>query len=153
MSGSPEKASEASKILRLVAASAQAKATKAASAPEKDELYRLEKARLENGELEVRNTALTKEIERAGHLHVLRISTLIALFLLVVGWLSFVIKAIWLSAAYGNEPYMTLHPDHVFSLSDNVLITFITSTTASVIGIFLIAAKWLFPSNGKSTTD
>lgn len=33
-----------------------------------------------------------------------------------------------------------------FSLSDKVLIAFITSTTATVVGIFLIVAKWLFPS-------
>jgi hypothetical protein len=32
-----------------------------------------------------------------------------------------------------------------FTLSDKVLIAFITSTTASVIGIFIIVAKWLFP--------
>jgi len=33
-----------------------------------------------------------------------------------------------------------------FALSDKVLIAFITSTTASVIGIFYVVAKWLFPA-------
>ena len=31
-----------------------------------------------------------------------------------------------------------------FYLSDNVLIALITSTTVNVIGIFVIAARWLF---------
>lgn len=142
---------QASDILRLVSSSAREKASRAATTPAKDDLYKLEKARLENGRLEMRNSALEAEIKRDGHLHLLRIITLVALFGLVAVWLGFVIKAIWLSAAYGNESYMGLNPDHVFKLSDSVLITFITSTTASVIGIFLIAANWLFPTNGKST--
>jgi hypothetical protein len=35
----------------------------------------------------------------------------------------------------------------IFSLPERVLIAFITSTTATVVGIFLIVAKWLFPAN------
>lgn len=36
-----------------------------------------------------------------------------------------------------------------FSLSDGVLIAFITSTTATVIGIFVLVVAWLFPSRYK----
>ena len=36
-----------------------------------------------------------------------------------------------------------------FNISDNVLIALITSTTASVLGLYVIVAKWLFPNNDK----
>lgn len=38
-----------------------------------------------------------------------------------------------------------------FHLSDTVLITLISSTTASIIGIFLIVLHWLFPKEKKDT--
>lgn len=38
-----------------------------------------------------------------------------------------------------------------FHLSDTVLITLISSTTASIIGIFLIVLHWLFPKEKKET--
>jgi|GEM_PF-4870000 len=64
------------------------------------------------------------------------------LFWLIVSWLSAVIILIAMAGfrAWG------------FSLSDSVLIAFITSTTVSVLGLFIVAAKWLFPSD-KSTHD
>ena len=49
---------------------------------------------------------------------------------------------------YFNNPECQIRCVY-FSLSDNVLIAFITSTTATVIGIFYIVAKWLFPSPQK----
>ncbi len=56
------------------------------------------------------------------------------LFGLVSIWLSAVIVTIFLCGfAYID-----------FNLSDSVLIAFITSTTTSVIGLFLLVARWLF---------
>lgn len=40
-----------------------------------------------------------------------------------------------------------------FTLSENILIAFITSTTATVIGIFIIVANWLYPSARKEAKD
>ena len=37
-----------------------------------------------------------------------------------------------------------------FHLSDKVLMTFITATTADVLALFLIVAKWLFPTSSIS---
>ncbi|MBV7434523.1 hypothetical protein KRX19_05725 [Cardiobacteriaceae bacterium TAE3-ERU3] len=39
-----------------------------------------------------------------------------------------------------------------FKLSDNVLIVLLTTTTATVLGLFAIAARWLFP-NSKNTKE
>ncbi|MGK0456567.1 MAG: hypothetical protein ACJAUA_000869 [Zhongshania aliphaticivorans] len=58
------------------------------------------------------------------------------LFGLVGAWLVAVTVTIFLSGfGYRN-----------FHLSDSVLIAFITSTTTSVIGLFLLVARWLFGS-------
>lgn len=80
------------------------------------------------------------------------------LFLLTCIWLSSVLMFVGLTGLKGTIPFpfywtpASLNLDcsycwrFYFSLSDKVLIAFITSTTASVIGIFVIVAKWLFPS-------
>lgn len=59
------------------------------------------------------------------------------LFILTVVWLAIVIIFLFLQATAKN----------FFSLSDTVLVAFITSTTVSVIGLFVIVGKWLFPSD------
>ena len=69
------------------------------------------------------------------------------LFLLTVFWLIVVVLfvlATGLSYAHLNNPDCVENCAK-FSLSENILIAFITSTTATVIGIFIIVAKWLFP--------
>lgn len=65
------------------------------------------------------------------------------LFLLVLSWLVFVAFCV-LSAAYGWWG---------FSLSPNVLIALITSTTATVIGLFHYVAKWLYHLPPIATPD
>ncbi|ABQ13594.1 hypothetical protein [Dichelobacter nodosus] len=52
-------------------------------------------------------------------------------------WLGFV-AAVVLSAGFGWWQ---------FQLSNPVLIALLTTSTAIVLGIFAIAAKWLFPKN------
>lgn len=141
----------ADELYKKLAPSAAAVAEKAAS-EEGDGLIERERQQLEIEQLRTKNRAATDANTRERHLHCTRIVTLIALFALVVVWLSFVIKAIWLCAHYGNEPYVSTHPGNTFQISDQVLIAFITSTTVSVIGIFLIAAKWLFPQNGGTSS-
>ena len=56
------------------------------------------------------------------------------LFGLVSVWLLAVIITIFLTGFSYRD----------FKLNDSVLITFITSTTTSVIDLFLLVARWLF---------
>ena len=65
------------------------------------------------------------------------------LFWLIVGWLSVVVAFVALAGfhAWG------------FLLSDAILIAFITSTTVSVLGLFIVAAKWLFPSSRSPSSN
>ena len=58
------------------------------------------------------------------------------LFWLIVAWLFIVVIFVALTATLGSS----------FHLSDSVLIAFITSTTLGVLGLFVIVARWLFPS-------
>jgi len=65
------------------------------------------------------------------------------LFWLIVVWLAFVVTYVGLTASTGGK----------FKLSDSVLIAFITSSTVSVLGLFVLAAKWLFPSPPKDNPN
>ena len=62
------------------------------------------------------------------------------IFWLVCSWLVCVAVSVFLA---GFKIYN-------FSLSDKVLITFITSTTVNVVGLFVVVAKWMFPSNNNT---
>jgi len=83
--------------------------------------------------LQIENDGLRDELEAAKDVHALRKEYIPKLFYLTVGWLSTVLVFVGLVAR------------GIFVLSDKVLIALITSTTVSVIGIFMLAAKWLFP--------
>ena len=63
-----------------------------------------------------------------------RLVLLIALFTLIVVWICSVIVITLFEGFHFRG----------FSLSEKVLITYITTTTASVFGLFYIGAKWLF---------
>lgn len=87
----------------------------------------------ETASLELEGTK--DELITARDLHATRKEYTSKLFRLIVVWLSIVVLFVFLSA--------TLKPR--FTLSDSVLIAFITSTTVSVLGLFVLVAKWLFP--------
>ncbi len=73
-------------------------------------------------------------------IHFVRLIGLALLFALVVAWLSFILYFIYLSGLR--------HPDTslpVLAISDVVICALIGSTTVNVIGLFYIAAKWLYP--------
>src|ERR1041384_4750660 len=82
----------------------------------------------------VGETWLRQEISHTKHLHYVRLFILAALFVLVLAWLGSVALLLLLQGlkVWG------------FWLSDKVIIAYITSTTVSVLGLFHIAAKWLF---------
>jgi hypothetical protein len=90
------------------------------------------------GEDDLLNTGqawLREEIRQVKHLHAARLVLLGALFVLVLLWLVSV-GVLLLFAGF--------HSLISFDLSDKVIMTYITTTTASVLGLFIIAAKWLF---------
>lgn len=65
-----------------------------------------------------------------------RIKYIPILLILIIGWLAVV--AIFLA--------FTGFCFYGFTLSDKVLIALVTSTTANVLGLFYVVAKWLYPS-------
>ncbi|MDQ3041879.1 MAG: DUF2975 domain-containing protein, partial [Acidobacteriota bacterium] len=79
---------------------------------------------------------LKDESLRLTELHDTRKQYVGRLFWLITAWLAVVVALVALTATLKN----------IFTLADSVLIAFITSTTVSVIALFVIVAKWLFPS-------
>jgi len=95
-----------------------------------------QKLQIENQGLELQNQRLKDESLRLTELHDTRKQYVGRLFWLITAWLAVVVALVALTATLKN----------IFSLADSVLIAFITSTTVSVIALFVIVAKWLFPS-------
>ncbi len=95
-----------------------------------------QKLQIENQGLELQNQRLKDESGRLTELHDTRKQYVGRLFWLITAWLAVVVALVALTATLKN----------VFTLADSVLIAFITSTTVSVIALFVIVAKWLFPS-------
>ncbi len=85
---------------------------------------------------------------RNSDLHGLRKTFLPALFRLAVAWMAAVVVILVLQARLSSDAFENSTSLWVpkFKLSDPVLITFITTTTVNVLGMFIIAAKWLFPT-------
>ena len=95
-----------------------------------------QKLQIENQGLELQNLRLKDESGRLRELHDTRKQYVGRLFWLITAWLAVVVALVALTATLKN----------IFTLADSVLIAFITSTTVSVIALFVIVAKWLFPS-------
>lgn len=100
-------------------------------------LERVEEKALEKAGLSYENERLNAELDRAKSLHGKRIEFADKLFSLVRWWIFGVLLMVVASGVSSLN----------FKLSDGVLITFITSTTVSVLGLFGIAAKWLYPAS------
>jgi len=95
-----------------------------------------QKLQIENQGLELQNQRLKDESVRLTELHNTRKQYVGRLFWLITAWLAVVVALVALTATLKN----------IFTLADSVLIAFITSTTVSVIALFVIVAKWLFPA-------
>lgn len=105
-------------------------------------------------EFEIRHLAhqvdqLQEQMRQDADRHRLRKNYSFALFGLVVAWVV-IVWAIILLQGIGSTPK---YPNWKFRLSDAVLIAFITSTTASVLGLFGIAAYWLFGTPKPKAAD
>lgn len=102
-----------------------------------------EKETLEAAKLKIENDRLKDELEEARDLHGIRKEYIGKLYALIKVWLIVVVVFLILSAS--QKKY--------FDLSDSVIIAFITSTTVSVLGLFLLVAKWLYPSSHKDESN
>lgn len=80
---------------------------------------------------------LKQRVKEATETHDLRKEYLPKLFWLIVVWLALVVAFVFATSI------------GLITLSDSVLIAFITSTTVSVLGLFMLAGRWLFPSSQK----
>lgn len=115
----------------------------------RDEILTLNTDRLKYEVEELRNK-LDREIDT----HDLRKQYVPLLFRLIVVWLAIVVLFVFMTGWSGdflNNPDCRINCAR-FKLNDSVLIAFITSTTFSVLGLFLLVAKWLYPS-GDTKSD
>jgi len=97
---------------------------------------------LEDHKLEFQLTCLEEDLKQLQDTHGLRLEYTGRIFILVCAWLACVVTCVVLSG-FGRWG---------FRLSDSVLIGFITSTTVNVVGLFVLVAKWMFPTvSGKAT--
>lgn len=87
--------------------------------------------------LKLKNKALKQKIKCDKQLHNFRQDSYSKLLGTIWAWLGFVAVVVSL-AGFGWWQ---------FQLSNPVLIALLTTSTAIVLGIFAIAAKWLFPKN------
>ena len=106
-----------------------------ASDQETVSLYDDEKQYLDNAKLRLQNALLQTQIDDSTQDRTQRKKYSNRLFWLIVGWLG-VINAIILLHGFVCVP---------FHLSVPVLTTIVGSTTVSVLGLFGIVAKYLFP--------
>jgi hypothetical protein len=95
---------------------------------------------LEEYRLQFQLGCLDAQLRQLNDNHRLRLAYTGKIFCLVVGWLVAVISSIALSGFSRSG----------FRLSDSVIIAFITSTTVNVVGLFVIVAKWMYPSGSHS---
>ena len=87
--------------------------------------------------------SLEQQLREAEDTHELRIGYANKIFIMVCIWLGCVIASVVMCGFHLWG----------FTLSDKVLITFITSTTINVVGLFAIVAKWMFHHGGKKLED
>lgn len=127
----------------LIQEIAEAAPLEISEAQPNEPLVNVEKETLESARLEIENERLRDELEEARDVHDLRKRYTGRLFWLIVLWLVAVITFVTLTGAWKAG----------FSLSDSVLIAFITSTTVSVLGLFVLVAKWLYPSQHKDDSE
>ena len=95
---------------------------------------------LEEHRLQYEIDSLRQQLRESVDTHELRIGYANKIFILVCIWLGCVLLGVLLTGFNLGG----------FVLSDKVLITFITSTTINVVGLFAIVAKWMFLQNGKN---
>lgn len=124
-----------SEIPDIVQIVSQAAAREAPSSTDLDEQPDLS-IDLEESRIEFQLDCLYQEFKHLNDNHNLRLSYTGRIYGLVVAWLVCVVGCVAMAgfSAWG------------FRLSDTVLVAFITSTTVNVVGLFVLVAKWMYPS-------
>jgi len=116
--------------------------------PAPDEGAKGERDELERDAMALRNEAFAQDLEfrRQSGAQDLRLRREFAwdIFYLIIGWLALVCLILLF-----NGFALTIY-SHVFKLSDSVLLGLIGGTTASVIGIFIVVVRNLFPQRSAS---
>ncbi|MFL6373346.1 MAG: hypothetical protein ACJ73D_01645 [Pyrinomonadaceae bacterium] len=114
----------------------------------KDGLAAAERAQLEIERLRIEVSDLQAKVDRDSALHSLRTEYVPKLYRIIKYWIILVAIVVVVSCTslpFFNNPAC---PSCIsFRLSENVLIAFITSTTATVVGLFYLVAKWLYPAD------
>jgi hypothetical protein len=107
-----------------------------------------EKAELEIERLRIEVRELREKVDRDSILHTLRTEYIPKLYKIIKNWIilvAIVVVVSCITLPFFNNPNCQQYCVS-FRLSDNVLIAFITSTTATVVGLFYLVAKWLYPT-------
>ncbi len=104
------------------------------AATEPDHLALLGEEDLAKESIRAQIAQLQEDVNQTKRVNLFRLRMLIALFVVIMLW---ILSVIILTAFLGFKV-------KGFNVSDAVMITYITTTTASVFGLFLIAAKWLY---------
>lgn len=94
-----------------------------------------EETSLKQGE-SLKDAKRKQELAEQHEIHLTRLGYVPKLLVLISAWLGIA------------SVFLLLHGFHIggFELSEKVLIALITSTTANVLGLFYVVAKWLYPS-------
>jgi len=98
---------------------------------------------------------LEQKLHEAKENHQLRQRHAKKLFILAITWIS-ILWIILLIQGFGKFPFPSLLENYEnleFKLSDSVLIAFMTSTTTTVVGLYGIAAYWLFRAPRKKEKE
>lgn len=101
-----------------------------------DTYTRKEEAQLETEEKKIANSLKRQELEFQRAEHDQRINYAKKVFRLIIGWLIFIFVVVLASGLVFFDDY--------FKLSDKVIITLLTTTTISVVGLLGIVLKYLF---------
>jgi hypothetical protein len=88
-------------------------------------------------------TYLRQQITHTSQLHYVRLAMLGFLLLLVILWLASIPTLLFLGGTKWKD----------FELSDTVMVTYIGSTTISVLGLMRIATRWLFTGGLPDITE
>ena len=103
-----------------------------------------------------KSEAALQKLTQNSELHVLRKNHSRRLFRLITCWLVADFFLVLLSG-YGQWPFPIPAFCHLialsFSLDSKVLIALLVTTTATVLGLYAIAAKWLFNGNSNYAND
>lgn len=121
-----------------------------AASPESPKKEVDEKQQLEIDKLNTELERLRDDVKRTRDIHQGRLWGLAALFVLIVIWLIVILRFVYWTGTPSNW-----HPDSknrslmVLTLSDRVVMALIGATTVNVLGLFYIAARWLYGESQK----